>query len=148
MIRVPAEVTFPLRQAVLRPHQQVEELAAADDGAPDTGTFAVFDDVGEIVASGTVSRRPPPFPVEPEQPGWQIRGMAVAPGRQGQGLGSAVLDALLRHIADHGGGRAWCNARIPARGVYAKAGFEPVGEAFEIDHIGPHVVMTRLVSIG
>jgi GNAT superfamily N-acetyltransferase len=71
--------------------------------------------------------------------------MAVAPDRRGQGIGSAVLAALLDHVRSHGGGLTWCNARIPAQGVYARAGFSPVGEPFDLEAIGPHIAMARPV---
>jgi ribosomal protein S18 acetylase RimI-like enzyme len=140
---VPAEETFPLRQAVLRPHQRVEELAQPDDGDPDAGSFAAVDEAGQVVGTGIVRRRPPPWSAD--QPGWQVRGMAVDPGCRGQGIGSALLRVILDHIAHHGGGRAWCNARVPARGLYERAGFAAVGEPFDMELIGPHIRMARTV---
>lgn len=135
VIEVPAAATFPLRQAVLRPHQSVAELAEEEQAYPGSGIYGVVDEVGDVVATGTVSPRD----------GWQVRAMAVAPDRQGQGIGSAVLAALLAHVRRRGGGRVWCNVRIPARGLYEQAGFVAVGDPFDVDHIGPHVVMTREV---
>jgi GNAT superfamily N-acetyltransferase len=140
---VPVEATFPLRQAVLRPHQRVDEMTLPTDGTPDAGAYAAVDAAGRIVGTGLVSRTGPPW--APDEPGWQIRGMAVEPELRGQGIGSAVLATILDHIRARGGGLAWCNARTPAQGVYARAGFVPVGEVFEIDRIGLHIVMTRTV---
>lgn len=141
---VPPRDTFPLRQAVLRPHQQIEDLVQFDDDAPDARSFAAFDETGAIVGTGCVSRRPTPY--APDRTGWQLRGMAVAPGQRGQGIGSAVLDAILDHARAEGGGVVWCNARTPAQGVYARAGFTPRGDVFEQDVIGPHIVMTLEVE--
>ena len=39
----------------------------------------------------------------------------------------------------------WCNARTPALSLYARAGFQPESEEFEISGIGPHFVMARRV---
>ncbi|HEY8545407.1 MAG TPA: GNAT family N-acetyltransferase [Acidimicrobiales bacterium] len=148
---VPVEATLPLRQQVLRPHQGIDELREPDDDAPGTAAVAAVDDAtGEIVAIGTVRRRPPPVPLpadgdgegEAAADGWQVMAMAVAPGWRGQGLGQAVLDALLAHVEAAGGGTVWCNARVPARGFYERAGFTALGEPFELPDIGPHVVMT------
>lgn len=141
---VPARDTYPLRQLVLRPHQQVDELAQADDEAVDSASFAAFDEVGQVVGTGVVTRRPPAW--LPGATGWQLRGMAVAPDRRGRGIGSAVLRAILRHVRHHGGGLVWCNARVPARSLYEHAGFEAVGEPFDLELIGPHIVMARRVG--
>ena len=149
MRAVPAETTFPLRQVVLRPNQRTEELAEPRDDDPDAGHYAAFDDAGHVVGTGTVGRHRPPWapggPGGETGPGWQIRGMAVAPGQRGRGIGSAVLSALLAHVREHGGGLVWCNARVPARGLYEHAGFHTVGEPFELEHIGLHIVMATHV---
>jgi GNAT superfamily N-acetyltransferase len=146
---VAPETTFPLRQRILRPHQRVEDLAQPDDAAADSATFAAFDDEdegeNEVIAAGTVGRRPPPPNAGSDTDGWQVRGMAVEPAHQGQGIGSLVLAAILDHVAARGGGLTWCNARLPARGLYEQAGFTAVGEVFEIDPIGPHLLMVRQV---
>jgi GNAT superfamily N-acetyltransferase len=141
---VPEEITLPLRQAVLRPHMTVEELARAGHAGPDALWCAAFDDAGEVVGTGTVSRSSPPW--APDEPAWRIRAMAVAPDRRGRGIGSAVLAALLDHVRRNGGGLTWCNARTPARGLYARADFVPVGDEFEIEHIGPHYAMALRVE--
>jgi GNAT superfamily N-acetyltransferase len=136
---VPEEATLPLRQAVLRPHMTVDELARAGHAGPDVLWCAAYDDAGEVVGTGAASRGSPPW--APDRPAWRIRAMAVAPDRRGRGIGSAVLGALLDHVRSHGGGLTWCNARTPAQGLYARAGFVPVGDVSEIEHIGPHIAM-------
>ena len=77
--------------------------------------------------------------------GWRLRGMATAPEVRGQGFGMALLVACVDHVAAGGGGELWCNARGPAVGFYRRAGFDVVGDEFDIPGIGPHVVMTRTV---
>jgi GNAT superfamily N-acetyltransferase len=62
----------------------------------------------------------------------QLRGMATDPSSQGQGLGSILLRAVQPL------GPLWCNARIRARPFYARAGWQPIGETFEIPEVGPH----------
>ncbi|MHB8235006.1 MAG: GNAT family N-acetyltransferase, partial [Solirubrobacteraceae bacterium] len=65
------------------------------------------------------------------------------PDARGRGAGAAVLDELLRHAADRGASRVWCNARTPARRFYERAGFHVSSPVFEVPQIGPHVVMER-----
>ncbi len=130
---VPLADTRGLRQAVLRPHQRAEELAA--DEPPGAVAVAAFDGE-ELVAVGLVGPDGGPG-------AWRVRGMATAPGARGRGAGAAVLDALVRHALAEGATRLWCNARTPARSLYERAGFSVVSEEFELPHSGPHVVMER-----
>ena len=139
---VPAAETLPLRQQVLRPHQTLDELREPDDDTAASASFVAVDGTGEVVGTGVVSRRPPPWTPAGDGDGWQVRAMAVAPGQRGRGVGRAVLDALLAHVDAAGGDTVWCNARVPAAAFYERAGFTVVGEPFDLPDIGPHVVMT------
>jgi GNAT superfamily N-acetyltransferase len=139
--QVDARDTLPLRQVLLRPHQTIEELAAEQKSYPDSRTFAALDDTGRVVGTGVVTPRSPSW--APDQPGWQVRAMAVVPDHQGQGIGTAILQALLAHVVDHGGGLIWCHARVPARNLYERAGFQPVGDPFDVPSIGPHITMAH-----
>ena len=69
--------------------------------------------------------------------------MATEPDVRGAGFGAALVAACIEHAAASGGGEVWCNARMGAVGFYRRAGFDVVGDEFEIPAIGPHVVMVR-----
>jgi ribosomal protein S18 acetylase RimI-like enzyme len=128
---VPLAQTRQLRQAVLRPHETLEQLASHEpDAAFAVGAF----DGAELIAVGFVAQ-------DAEVGAWRIRGMATAPHARGRGAGTLVLEALLRHATTHGAHRIWCNARTPARSFYERAGLLVVSEPFEILGIGPHFVM-------
>jgi len=128
---VSLERTRALRQAVLRPHEAVEQMTRDEsEGAFAVGAF----DGEELVAVGLIAP-------DGEPGGWRIRGMATAPAARGAGAGMAVLDALVRHARAEGAQRIWCNARTPARRFYERAGFSVISEEFELPMIGPHVVM-------
>lgn len=141
---VDAQVVRPLRRSVLRPHQPAETARHPDDDDP-RSVHAAIRLGDEVVAVGSVLPDPPPW--EPHRPdGWRIRGMATRDDtREGRGLGALVLDALLEHVAAKGGGLAWCNARVGATTLYARAGLAARGQVFEIPGIGPHVEMWRIV---
>jgi GNAT superfamily N-acetyltransferase len=148
---VDAQVVRPLRRAVLRPHQPAEMSLYPGDDDPRSAHAAIRlhqpgRDGAEstVVAVGTLLPGPPPWdPARPD--GWRVRGMATRDDARRQGLGRLVLDALLDYVATHRGGLVWCNARVPARRLYARAGFAPRGEIFDIPGIGPHVEMERRV---
>jgi ribosomal protein S18 acetylase RimI-like enzyme len=133
---IPIAETRPLRQSVLRPHDTIEEVAEGE--LP--GAFAVGAIDGErLVAVGIVAPS--------GEPGrWRVRGMATAAGERGRGVGREVLDALLEHARVSGGTRVWCNARVPARSFYERAGFYVCSDVFELPKIGPHLVMERDLS--
>ena len=128
---VPLAQTRPLRQAILRPHQPLEELASHE--RPGSVAFGAFDGE-ELVAVGLVGPEGAPGD-------WRVRGMATAPHARGRGAGAAVLGALVRHAAAEGATCVWCNARVRAISLYERAGLSVVSDVFEPPDIGPHVRM-------
>jgi GNAT superfamily N-acetyltransferase len=131
---VSLEQARPLRHAVLRPHETLEQLAVHEP--PDCLALAALDGDGTPLAVGLVAP-------DGEAGDWRIRGMATAPAVRGRGLGSAVLAELVRHAVDQGAVRVWCNARTPARSFYERGGFHVVSDEFDLPGIGPHVRMER-----
>jgi predicted GNAT family N-acyltransferase len=141
--RVTAAETFPLRQRVLRPHESTDVLAThSDDG--ETVHLAVVE-AGIVIGCAMVMPERPPWSGDDEA-SWRIRGMATAAGRRGEGIGAAVLDAVLAHVEAEGGGVVWCSARTPASSFYERAGFVRRGDVWEEPELGPHVLMQLHVS--
>jgi predicted GNAT family N-acyltransferase len=138
--QVTAEEVRPLRHRVLRPGQAFEDTAYAGDELPDTVHLGAFDDEGRLVGIASLYREG-----RGDGPGWRLRGMATDAGVRGAGHGAAVLAACIDHVAQAGAGELWCNARMSAVGFYRRAGFEVVGEEFDVPGIGAHVVMVRAV---
>jgi len=144
--------TYVLRQQVLRPKMRLEEMGLFGDDGPDTGIYAAVDEAtGEVVGTGTVRREePPPGLAESVAPQahadpWRLRSMATREDLRGTGIGALVLDSCVRHVGALGGGFLWCNARVPARRFYARAGFSEWGGEFEAQGV-PHIVMWRMVE--
>ncbi|MBU1430732.1 GNAT family N-acetyltransferase [Myxococcota bacterium] len=139
LTRVDAARVLPLRAATLRADHPVEEARFEGDEAPHNAHFAVTRGE-EIIGVGSVLRLPPPGRADPRA--WRVRGMAVAEGARGQGIGQRILMAALTHAAaDHN--TVWCYARVPAINLYLRAGFAPIGEVFELGDHGPHLLMMR-----
>jgi len=143
---VSAEATRPLRQRVLRPHQRAEDLVFPGDADARTLHLAALEGAGlegrRIVGVASWMLEPPPGWTGPGL-AYRLRGMATAPEVRGGGAGALLLDEGMRRIAARGAECVWCQARIQARGFYARFGFAPVGEVFELPAIGPHVAMER-----
>jgi GNAT superfamily N-acetyltransferase len=145
--RVPPSLTHPLRGRVLRPGAPPDRVQWAVDDDPDTAAFAATDADGAVV--GTALVYPEACPWQPEQAGaWRLRGMATDEGRRSAGIGSAVLAAVVDHVAGAGGTIVWCNARTAARRFYERAGFLAHGDPWDDPEIGPHIAMWRPVAPG
>jgi hypothetical protein len=150
--RVDVGDTLALRQAVLRPYQTIEEVALPGDDDPSTAAFAAVDEAGEVLSVARVTLEAAPFPtgdlISAGTPEWRLRGMATQPDARNRGVGSVVLQTIITYVAAQGGGLLWCNARVPAAGLYRRAGFTTHGEEWRDPDIGPHIVMWRLVAAG
>jgi GNAT superfamily N-acetyltransferase len=138
--RVTASETRALRHSVLRPHQPPEAAVYPGDDAGDTLHLALYRE-GRQLGIASLYREPPPG--ESLSTAWRLRGMAVLPEFQGQGLGAALLQRCLDHATGNGGTLVWCNARTTAAGFYRALGFSPRGGEFELPGIGPHYLMVR-----
>jgi GNAT superfamily N-acetyltransferase len=144
---VPARVTWPLRQAVLRPHQTIEQLRLPSDDLVSTRCFAAFDEAGEVIGTSQVALEDPAFDTagigHDVLPSWRLRGMATRADARGSGVGTALIGRVIDYVAGQGGRVLWCHARLPAVNFYARAGFRTYGVPWEEPDIGPHVVMWR-----
>jgi GNAT superfamily N-acetyltransferase len=139
---IPVERARPLRNAVLRPGLPPETSVYPGDQAGDTFHAGAF--LGnELVGIASVFRQPPPF--EQKANGWRLRGMAVTQVPRRLGVGKALVEACLAHIAQQGGALLWCNARTSALPFYQSLGFRTHGEQFDVPESGPHYVAYRVV---
>jgi len=148
---VPGWTTWPLRQQVLRPGRPVRHCLYPGEDDPRAVSAAALrrrPGAGEldVLAVGVVLPEAPTWETAGAAPGWRVRGMATEPAARGQGFGTRVLDLLIDHVADHGGGIVWCHARTPALHLYERAGFLARGHVFELDEIGPHQLVGRTVA--
>lgn len=131
----------PLRAEVLRPGGGPDAVRWPGDDAADTLHAGVRAPDGRVLAVGTIVRAP--TPVGDGAGGWRVRGMATTPDARGRGLGGAILDALLAHAEAQGDGPVWCHARPAAASLYERAGFERVGEPYDHEDLGPHLLLVR-----
>lgn len=95
-------------------------LEQAQKGLPNTwfGVSVCF--AGAIVGMGRI--------IGDGGTAFQIVDIALDPAHHGQGLGKAIMAALMRQLADHAPEGAYVSliADGNARHLYAKYGFEPV----------------------
>lgn len=144
VVPIAAERSYPLRHAVLRPHQREEDMRAVDTGHPDELVLGALTGDGEVVGTGAIAPGAPPEAVAAlagVEASWRVRGMATRPDARGAGVGTAILGTLLGHARAHEGRLVWCNARVAAQRLYERAGLVTCGAPWTDPHIGPHVVM-------
>lgn len=143
--------TRPLRHAILRPNQPIDACVYPGDDAPDSFHLGIRGEAGhgasDLIAVASFYREPIPDGPSAERQ-LRIRGMAVLPAHRGKGLGRSLVDAGLDIAIRQSPppSLVWCNARTTAAGYYAKLGFTPRGDEFEIEGIGPHFVMARALT--
>jgi predicted GNAT family N-acyltransferase len=101
-------------------HDAVSEHAIARDAA------------GTVVGTGRLL------------PDGHIGRMAVLREARGQGVGSALLEALMRRALERGMAMVVLNAQTRAEPFYARHGFTRVGATF-IEADIPHVEMRRVL---
>lgn len=141
-----AAETLPLRSEILRPGKPRTECVFVGDTDPATRHFGAKNAKGEVIGVASVYQKHNPS--VPAALPFQIRGMAVSPKMQQQGVGQILLQALEAYVQTQQGDAIWANARSAAVGFYEQAGYKPASAEFEIAGVGPHfVVAKRLLGI-
>jgi len=138
------EEVLPLRMSVLRDGTPSQDPRYAEDDDDSTVHLVMRDDSGVIVATSTWLPRP--FPVEPDAPGVQLRGMAVDKTLQSRGVGAILLAAGIERAREMGAHNVWARARDTALAFYERNGMHVVGDAFLDDATGMshHLVVTSV----
>ncbi|MBC7002195.1 GNAT family N-acetyltransferase [Photobacterium sp. BZF1] len=115
---ITAEETLPIRHRVLWPNESVEFCRVPDDA--DGLHYGVYHDgalvcVASVFVSGEKAR---------------LRKFATQPEYQGQGIGSSMIEHILKALKEKGVSLFWCDARETAGGFYRRFGMAPEGERF------------------
>jgi GNAT superfamily N-acetyltransferase len=133
-----------LRMSVLRDGTPSQDPRYAEDDHDSTVHLVMRDASGTIVATSTWLPRP--FPVEPDAPAVQLRGMAVDKSLQSRGVGARLLAAGIDRARTHGADSVWARARDTALVFYERNGMHVVGDAFLDDATGMshHLVVLKL----
>jgi predicted GNAT family N-acyltransferase len=128
--------SLSLREAILRAPLGLP--LGEEELADDTGRrhFCATCD-GAVV--GTVSLKP----LDSET--LQLRQMAVAEARRGDGIGARLLAQAEAWARDNGYRLMVLHARLGAEGFYARFGYLAEGEPFEENTI-PHIRMTKSLT--
>lgn len=140
VLQITAEQARPLRHAVLRPHQTLAHCVYQGDEEAWSAHFGVVVE-DEIVGVASIYNQNEEDIRDPFS--WRLRGMATREDLRRRGYGLALIEACVRYATNQGGLRLWCNARTTAAGFYHRAGFQTLGEEFDLPGLGPHQVLER-----
>ena len=134
VVAVDAPATFELRGRVLRDGLAHEGFAEDYDAG--TVHLAAVE-AGRVVGVATFVPR--------DDGWWQLRGMAVDAECQGRGIGRAVLAEAETRLRSLGALGVWANGRDSALGFYERAGWQVVGDGYELRGM-PHHRVERLLD--
>ena len=118
----------PIRFEVFVDEQKVPAEIELDEMAPHCLHAVAYDDAGQPLATGRLL------------PDGHIGRMAVRKAGRGQGVGGAVLQALIAAARARGDAEVILNAQVHAEGFYQRHGFAREGEQFMEAGI-PHITM-------
>ncbi|PSW20889.1 N-acetyltransferase [Photobacterium sanctipauli] len=116
--RIDAELTLPIRHHVLWPKKSIDFCRVPDDA---NGLhYGVYQEnqlvcVASVFIDGQTAR---------------LRKFATLPEYQGQGMGTALIKAVIEQLVANGVTTFWCDARESAQGFYHRFGMAPQGERF------------------
>jgi ribosomal protein S18 acetylase RimI-like enzyme len=130
---IPAFQTYPLRHVLLYPQRQVQEVVYPGDEDPDAVHLGLFIGVSLV---GIASFLPESLPRK--EGGYRLRGLAILPAVQRQGVGRSLVGFGIDRVREKGGAYVWCNARVAAVPFYEQLGFRTLSELFDIPGIGLH----------
>ena len=149
MIRaISAAETRPMRSLLLRPGQPPENLVYPGDDHPDAFHGGAFEGERLVGITSIFPEAPPEMYRDqlPEGDAFRLRGMATIPEERGKGHGRDLLDACFDHMRAKNASLLWCNARVGALDFYKHLGLQIIGPEFEIEGIGAHYIMWRVVE--
>ena len=136
--KIRLEETYPLRISVLRKGISLPYKFQGDEDATTLHFGVENNGVIQAIASFI-----PVDLIDGNLKQYQLRGMAVDLGTQGEGLGGYLIDAASSYFKEKGVDLLWCNARETAYDFYRKNGFENRNEEFTVEQIGVHDKMLK-----
>ncbi len=118
---ITAEQAWPIRQAVMYPHHNIEQVKLADDAHGRHFGLFVADELTVVVSLFT------------KDDALQFRKLATLTAQQGKGYGRQMMAFILDLASAEKLETVWCNARLSAAKFYKQFGFEVFGERWQQD---------------
>ncbi len=140
---VSASELYALRNLVLRPGKPLHTTFYDKDYHIDTFHLTIsIESKAQCIATfypekmeGVYSRK-----------AYRLRGMATHPNFRRKGLGKYLMQSAFKHLLQQQADLLWCKARLVAIPFYRSLGFQIMGEQYDIEGIGPHYTMYKLLT--
>jgi len=140
--QIEAKDTYNIRHQVLRPNLPIETCQFDNDMDEDSFHLGGYnEDQLTSIASFYLDNNSQ-FPEEFQ---YRLRGMATIKEFRGRGYSTDLLSTAFPLIKNNHVKVLWCNARTESTEFYSKMGFETIGNVFDIDGVGPHFLMKKLI---
>ena len=143
IIKVDAEKVRPLRHSELRKGQDFSTTSYLEDYKVDT--FHMVCIVDEKIVT-CASFYPEKSIKMKSDNAYRLRGMATASNFQRKGYATDLMSESFKELKNRNCDVVWCNARLVAVDFYKSAGFNIIGEIFDIEAIGPHYYMYKEID--
>ncbi len=144
ILRINPADTYEVRSKMLRPGLPLSSCKFDNDDEDQTFHLGAFSE-GKLVSVASFY-----FENHKDISGheyqYRLRGMATLTEHQGKGMSKALLKMAFPIIKQNLCTVLWCNAKTTAEGFYKTVGFETLTEVFEIDGVGPHVLMKKEIE--
>lgn len=137
------EMTYTLRQTVLRPNQRIEESMYESDYEKESFHVGAFYEGKLVSIASFIIENNAALSIESQ---YRLRQMASLEEYRKLGAGRAVVTFAENIITARGVNFLWCKGRTSVQKYYEKLGFEPFGDVFDYPPIGPHIVMFKKLS--
>ncbi|MDI9308651.1 MAG: GNAT family N-acetyltransferase [Limnohabitans sp.] len=137
---IPKELTYSIRQEVLRKGKPIESCYFDGDSNESTFHFGIYINK-ELAGIATLLETKTDLIENDAQ--YQLRGMAVLDLYRKKNIGTELLKKIERFCIENEKEILWFNARKTAIEFYKKSGYEILGKEFEIENIGTHFLMFK-----
>ena len=139
--------TYGVRHPVLRAGRPLEDCALSGDDLNTTFHLGAFDDERHVGVATFLKSNAAESPIDSASHDsfYQLRGMGVIPDHQGKGIGKQLIEAGVEKLKVKEIQVLWFNARIAAVPFYEKLGFVTIGPTFEVENVGTHYKMYRIL---
>jgi GNAT superfamily N-acetyltransferase len=141
--QISSKDTHSIRSQMLRPGRPIDECIYSGDEDDPTFHLGAFVEQKLVSVASFYFEKNQNIPDEYQ---FRLRGMATLTNFQKLGLSKALLEMAFPIIKQNLCYLLWCNARVGALGFYEKVGFEKISDEFEIEHIGPHYLLSKNIE--
>lgn len=138
--QIKPEETYELRQNVLWPNLSIKDVKFEEDVFWNSFHLGAFYEGNLIGITSFLEEKHRYFDEENQ---FRMRGMATLEDYRGQQVSTKLLLQGEKILNEKNARLLWGNVRVSAVDFYKKFGLREYGKVFDVDFIGPHVLMYK-----